>query len=623
MAEDESKGSGGLIRWLGRLTRQSQLDFFPVRRAFSGYNAELLKKDALAGVNVALLAFPQGMAYAMIAGLPVEYGLFGSAFALILGMLFSGSKFIVLGPTNATSVMLLSTFSTLGAMTIAQKAAVVPSMLLMVGVFLVVGAILRMASLIQFVSRTVVTGYIMAAAVLIMVNQVKNLVGFSFSADEKAVSFVDVCRLTFLKLSELSWGEWTTWYPLLLGVLTLIIFLLLQKRFSALPNVALTLVGGALLHFAATRIFDSNMGVEMLSSPDAGGLALSMPRFEVEQIRMMLGAALAMALLCVLEGLSIGKLLAARQGRRLDANQEMFSMGMANLGCSVLGGMAASGSLTRSALNATSGAATQFSSLISGGLCLVGVFTIGQYISLVPKPCLAVMVMVIGYSLFNRKQYRIVTGTTLSDAVVFWITFLTGLVFALDFAIYVGVGASIVLYLRQAAAPHLVEYGFTDEGQLQELEARKRTDMEISIVHVEGELFFGAADLFLEQTRRFCADPNLKVVILKMRNARNMDATSCMALEELVRYMRISDQHIIVCEVKSDIMRVMQKSGLQELIGAENLFQDESKNPTMSAAKAVRRARDVVGTSKMKVSIYVDSWKSKDDQSEKKSTNPD
>lgn len=623
MEEGSSKRSGGLIGWLGRLTRQSQLDFLPARRALSGYNSGLLKKDALAGVNVALLAFPQGMAYAMIAGLPVEYGLFGSAFALILGMLFSGSKFIVLGPTNATSVMLLSTFSTLGALTIAEKAAVVPSMLMMVGLFLLFGALLRMASLIQFVSRTVVTGYIMAAAVLIMVNQVKNLVGFSFAPDEKAVSFVDVCRLTFLKLSEMSWSEGETWYPIVLGGLTLVIFLLLQKKFSTLPNVALTLVAGALLHFGASRILHSDMGVEMLSSPDAGGLALSMPKFELEQIRMLLGASLAMALLCVLEGLSIGKLLAARQGRRLDANQEMFSMGMANLGCSVLGGMAASGSLTRSALNASSGAASQFSSLISGGLCLIGVFTIGQYISLVPKPCLAVMVMVIGYSLFNRKQYRIVTKTTLSDAVVFWITFLTGLVFALDFAIYVGVGASIILYLRQAAAPHLVEYGFTDEGHLQELVARKRTDMEISIVHVEGELFFGAADLFLEQTRRFCADPNLKVVILKMRNARNMDATSCMALEELVRYMRQSDQHIIVCEVKSDIMGVMQKSGLKDLIGAENLFEDISKNPTMSAAKAVRRARDVVGTSKMKVSIYVDSLKTKGDNTEKKSTTPE
>ena len=175
MAEN-SKGIVSIFGWLARLTRQSQLDFFPASHALVGYDKSKFRSDFLAGVNVALLAFPQGMAYAMIAGLPVEYGLFGSAFALILGMLFSGAKFIVLGPTNATSVMLLSTFSTLGAMTLAQKAAVVPSLLVMVGLFLVVGAILRMASMIQFVSRTVVTGYIMAAAVLIMVNQVRNLV---------------------------------------------------------------------------------------------------------------------------------------------------------------------------------------------------------------------------------------------------------------------------------------------------------------------------------------------------------------------------------------------------------------------------------------------------------------
>ena len=621
MAEN-SKGIGSIFGWLARLTRQSQLDFFPVRHALSGYDKSKFRSDFLAGVNVALLAFPQGMAYAMIAGLPVKYGLFGSAFALILGMLFSGAKFIVLGPTNATSVMLLSTFSTLGAMTLVQKAAVVPSLLIMVGIFLVVGAILRMASMIQFVSRTVVTGYIMAAAVLIMVNQVRNLVGFEFSPEDRAVSFVDVCRLTFLKLAEMPWGEWLTWYPILLGGVTVGIFLLLQIRFAALPNVALTLVAGATLHWLATLVANIDLGVEMLSSPEAGGLSLNLPTFELEQMRMLIGAAVAMSLLCVLEGLSIGKLLAARQGKRLDANQEMFSMGMANLGCGVLSGMAASGSLTRSALNATSGAATQVSSLISGLLCLGGVFTIGQYISLVPKPCLAVMVMVIGYSLFSRKQYRIVTKTTLSDAVVFWVTFLTGLVFALDFAIYVGVGASIILYLRQAAAPHLVEYGFTEEGQLQELETRKRTDMEISIVHVEGELFFGAADLFLEQTRRFCADSNLKVVILKMRNARHMDATSCMALEELVRYMRQSEQHILVCEVKKDILQVMTKSGLRDLIGGDNLFEDVSNNPTMSAAKAVRRAREIVGTDKMKVSIYVDSFKQKKsrEREDKKST---
>ena len=322
----------------------------------------------------------------------------------------------------------------------------------------------------------------------------------------------------------------------------------------------------------------------MLASPAAGSLQITWPQFNLEQFRMLFGTALALALLCVLEGLSIGKSLAARKGLRLDANQEMFSMGMANLGCSLLSGMAASGSLTRSALNASSGAVTQVSSLISGVLCLVGVFTLGQFIGLVPKPCLAVMVMVIGVSLFNLKQYRMVTRATFSDSVVFWITLVTGLFFALDFAIYVGVGASILLYLRKAADPHLVEYGFTEEGELQELEKRQRSDLEISIVHVEGELFFGAADLFLEQIRRFCADPNLKVVILKMRNARHLDATSCMALEELIQFMRQSEQHILVCEVKKDTLRVFKKSGLYSLLGEITFSTILGLNPTYSAA---------------------------------------
>ncbi len=604
------QGKDGGWEFLARLARQSQLDFFPVRKALKGYSKTAFSGDAMAGINVALLTFPQGMAYAMIAGLPVEYGLFGSAIASVLGTMFSGSKFIVLGPTNATSVMMLSTFSTLGALTLAQKAAVIPSMLFMVGVFLTVGAMFRMASMIQFVSRTVVTGYVMAAALLIMVNQVKNLVGFQVYPGEKAVTFLDVSLLTFQKLTGMHWEALETWYPIILGAGTLGIYLALQKRLPTLPNVALALIMGSVLHEFAHAWFPGSIpGIEMLASPEAGGIRLSFPAFEMEQMRMLIGAAVAMSLLCLLEGLSIGKLLAARQGKRLDANQEMFGLGIANLGCSVLGGMAASGSLTRSALNANCGAKTQVSSLFCGGFCMAGILTIGKYISHVPKTCLAIMIMVIGYSLFNRKQYRMVTHSTISDAVVFWVTFVSGLVFALDFAIYVGVGASIILYLRKAAAPQMVEYGFNDKGQLQELATRKRSDMEISIVHVEGELFFGAADFFLEQTRRFCADPNLKVVILKMRNARNMDATSCMAMEELVRYMRKSEQHILVCEVKDGILKVLKKSGLWGLIGEENLFLDDSKNPTLSAAKAVRRAKQIVGTDKMKVSIYVDSVK--------------
>ena len=166
---------------------------FPALKVLRDYNTGKLKRDFLAGINVALLAFPQGMAYAMIAGLPIEYGLYGSAIALIVGMLFAGSHFVVLGPTNATSVLLLSTFSTVGMVTLVEKASIVPTLLLLVGLFLILGALLRTASLIQYVSKTVVTGYIMAAASLIIVNQVQSLLGFQFGEGREQFPFLMSC----------------------------------------------------------------------------------------------------------------------------------------------------------------------------------------------------------------------------------------------------------------------------------------------------------------------------------------------------------------------------------------------------------------------------------------------
>ena len=141
----------------------NRIDFFPIRSSLHRYSRQKAHGDIRAGLNVALLAFPQGMAYASIAGLPIEYGVYGSAVAAIVGPIFSGSRFIMLGPTNATSVLLFTTFLALDVAP-AEKIALVPTLLLMVGFFLVLGAILRVANLIQYVSRTVVTGYITAAA---------------------------------------------------------------------------------------------------------------------------------------------------------------------------------------------------------------------------------------------------------------------------------------------------------------------------------------------------------------------------------------------------------------------------------------------------------------------------
>jgi SulP family sulfate permease len=585
------------------------LDFFPIRRSLSGYKGDFkghLLGDTRAGINVALLAFPQGMAYALIAGLPIQYGIYGSAIAAMVAPIFAKSHYITLGPTNATSVMLLSAFASLGIAG-AHMLSLVPLLILMVGLFVVVGAYFKVANFVQYISRSVITGYITAAALLIIANQVPKALGLSLP--RKGATFYDSLTLISSHID--------TMHGVTVGIslATMVLYIVLNRFFKALPNVAICLIAIS----GGTALFvGQDAGVSLLSGINAADWSFQAPSLAWSDIQLLASPALAIALLCILEGISIGKSLAAKTGARLNANQAMFSIGMANIGCAFFSGMPASGSLTRSSLSATSGGRSVLASYISGVIVFIGAFVLGPYTKFIPQSTLAVLVIAIGISLLNKHAIRIVTRATKSDAVVFGTTFISGLIMPLDSAIYIGVGISIILFLKKVARPEMVEYAFNEEGHLAEVETpEQRGTPEVSIVHVEGELFFGAADLFQDQMRRICEDPNLKIVVLKMRNAHNMDATAVMALEELLRYMGEKHRYLILSEVKADLIRVLKNSGLYDYIEERNIFTDEPSNPTLSTAKALKRAKEHLGDTAANVSIYVDPIRDKQKKGER------
>jgi SulP family sulfate permease len=585
------------------------LDFFPLRESLSGYQNDFkghLVGDTRAGLNVALLAFPQGMAYALIAGLPIQYGIYGSAIAGMVAPIFAKSHYITLGPTNATSVMLLSAFASLGIAG-TQMLNLVPLLILMVGLFVVAGAYFKVANFVQYISRSVITGYITAAALLIIANQIPKVLGLSLP--RKGATFYDSIILIASSI------ETVHWITVGISLVTVVMYIWLNRFFKALPNVAICLITLSLL---AALTVGHDTGVAFLSGINAADWSFQAPSLSLANIQLLASPALAIALLCILEGISIGKSLAAKTGARLDANQAMFSIGMANIGCAFFSGMPASGSLTRSTLSATSGSCTVLASYISGVIVFIGAFVLGPYTRFIPQSTLAVLVIAIGISLLNKHAIRIVTRSTKSDAIVFGTTFISGLLMPLDMAIYVGVGISIILFLKKVARPEMIEYAFNEEGYLAEVKTPEQRSMpEVSIVHVEGELFFGAAELFRDQMRRICEDPNLKIVVLKMRNAHNMDATAMMALEELLLYMADKNRYLILSEVKTDLIRVLQNSGVYDSIEARNIFTDEPSNPTLSTAKALKRAKAHLGDDVAKVSIYIDPVRDKQKKGER------
>jgi len=574
----------------------NSIDFCPLLKTLSGYRIAYLGGDLRAGLNVALLAFPQGMAYALIAGLPIEYGIYGSAVAALVGPIFAKSRYITMGPTNATSVLLLSAFASLG-ITGSEQLMLVPLLVLLTGVFIMLGAYFKVANLVQYISRSVITGYITAAALLIITNQIPKTLGLDLDGQKGA---------TFFESVQLIAGALNTTQSVTLGVslLTALLFILLSWKFKSLPNVAISLI---VLSVVSALWIDGTHEVAHLSQIDTHAWTLSVPQVSLDALSLLAGPALAIALLCVLEGISIGKSLAAKTGARLDANQAMFSIGASNIACALLSGMPASGSLTRSSLAESSGIHTPVASILSGLIILAGAFAVGPFTKYIPQCTLAVLVIAIGISLINKRTIKIVTRATRSDAIVFGMTFGSSMLLPLDTAIYIGVGVSIMLFLKKVARPDMVEYAFNEKGELAEMPNQSSRELpEVSIVHVEGELFFGAADLFRDQMRRICEDPNLKIVVLKMRNAHHMDATGVMALEELVRYMNEMGRYLILSEAKVDLIRVLKNAGLYDYIEARNIFTDDPQNPTLSTALALRRAKEHLGDADANVSIYVD-----------------
>ncbi len=600
------------IRWLlkravagiGGFVRENTIDPLPIRHGFRGYRLADVRGDAASGLNVALLSFPQGMAYAAIADLPVQYGIVSGAVASIIAPLFAGSRHTILGPTNATAFLLFAQFA---AFTAADRLFYLPLLVLFTGILLVAGALFRVGELIQYVSRSVVVGYITGAAVLIMANQLGTLLGIARpeTPSDAPKTFFTILQTTLSSLDALQWqaaalagATFALWSLLTLRLPKLPVFAIVLVVMSGIYGLLHQFAGWNLATFTAFSLADLAPRL-----PEIG------PRGFFSDVSRLIGIAFSLAFLAALENSVMSKTLASRVGDRPDVNQDMLGVGMANLANAFTGGMPASGSLTRSALNFSSGAISRLSSIISGLLCLAALVLLGKYMGLVPKPVLAALVVCIAISVINRHHIRISLAATPEDAAVLLTTFVASLLLPLNVAIFLGVGISIMLYLRNASRPYLAEYEFSEEGELVEADKGRREIPAISIVHVEGDLFFGAAELFRTQIQKTSLDPALKVIILRLKNARHLDATSVVALEELVQYLRSHDRHVILSGAPKDVYRVLKNAGSVEVIGRENIFVNHPRNPNLSTRQALKRAQELLGTEEADIRIFFDPTK--------------
>ncbi|MFZ9979044.1 MAG: SulP family inorganic anion transporter [Opitutales bacterium] len=574
-------------RQLAALPRPKLLPFVEVTRGMDG---PTFRADLVAGLNVALLAFPMSMAFAMKAGLPVWCGLVGCGVAAAVAPLFSGSANLSAGPTNASAALLLGAFATLGAVTPELRAAALPTLVLMTGGFLLLASWLRLSGFADFVPRTVISAYIAAAALRVIALQLPTALGMP--GDHAGESLPEVLWHAFRMGRTLINPE------LGLALITGVAYFLLRPRYGAgkaILGAVLVATFGAMLaqNVAHAQGAQADL-VGYVGQAAQAGAALRLPDFSARTFSTLFSPALALAVLVVIEGTANARASALKTGRPSDLHQEVYGLGMANLVCAFTGGMAASGSISRSALNVASGARTAMASLLCGLFILGALFLARPVVAVVPLSTLAILVILAELELANLSAVKLILRSGAQDRTVFLVTFATALLAPLDVAIFLGTAVAVAFYLRQTSTPEVVEYDFSESGEILE-RPKGQASTGISILHVEGSLHFGATQAFHEHLRRASADPNLKVLVLKFREALHLDANGVLLLRDLAETLKSDGRHLILCEAKADTMRIIVNAGLDRAVGQENVFPYDEAQPNLALAQAVRRARELAG----------------------------
>lgn len=563
--------------------------FSSLRNDLSSTTWQTLRTDAVAGVTVALLAIPQTMAYALLAGLPMSCGIFAAIFSAVIATICGSSRHLVVGPSSAIAIMIqVGTAQILythfrdfdGPEREFMAINILMQLTLMVGFFQLAAAGLKLGRLIQFVSHPVIIGYLIGVACAMGVTQLYTFLGLPkydgvYSTYDRLVNLVMSIDLIHLPTT-------------LFGLLSLILFVALRKIDPRIPAgvIGLFLVSCIVsveAEMTENGFFGSAFEAERVYHValvgDTGLLnglipSVAFPYFSWELINGMIPFAFAVSLLSVLESTSIAKSISAATGQRLSVNQEILGLGLGNLVSSFVGAMPVSGSPSRSALNFYMGAQTRFSSFFSAAFVALFLFIFEPLISQIPLTALAALLILTAPKMINRKQLTLCLNATSSDAFVLWATVFSCLFFSLEVAFYIGVGLSITLYLKKAAKPLLSECIVDDFGAVHPLGVgQKVKNRRVRLIKVEGELFFGAAEIFNSTLRTLSlADSMSKVIILEMKNARDMDATACLALQQLHNYLSRSGRHLVICGITPPVWKVLNNADLVMEIGKENLF---------------------------------------------------
>ena len=550
------------------------------------YQSGFLSRDVLASVAVILVCVPQGVAYAMIAGLPPAMGLYAAAVPAIVGSLFRSSRHVITGPTNAVSILVGTGVAAEFAGSGADPIHIGITLALIVGVVQLLAGVLRLNVLVDYISNPVLRGYITGAAILIAAGQLANV-----TATEGTTSVLG--KMIWVWVSDLRNASPTA-FAFALG--TIVIVVGLRRIDSRLPGPILAMAGSIglaqLLDLPAQGL---RVAGDIARTP-LGFPPLTLPSLDL--VYVLLPLAGACTVLSLVESTSSARAIATKTGQRLDISAEFTGQGLANLAAAFFGGYPVSGSLTRSALNVRAGAHTRLAGAFSGLMMLLVLLVLGPLVDETPIASLAGLLLVVAADLIDWRNIRETVRGTISDRTAFVVTVLGTWALPLDQAIYLGVGISLVLFLRHARLLTVREMTIGEKGRFREVEPEPddsgRQCSAIRILNLTGPLFFAVAGELRSNLNRIIDEREIRVLILRIRQAQDVDATTASVLETVGSSLQRAGKTLLLIGMRPAAMQLLDDTGIAERLGRENLFSAQSGWFT-AMESALRRALELAG----------------------------
>jgi len=552
----------------------------------ANYRVSFLMRDLASAIALVFLAVPQGVAYAMIAGLPPVAGLYAASIPTIVGSLLRSSRYVVTGPTNAVSLLVGSVVTGVTARTGASPMEIGITLAFLVGVIQVAAGMLRLDVSVYFISSPVLFGYMTGAAVLIVVGQLGNATGTHAATGNLAQKITEWIQ---------GLGD-SDPIAVMFTVGTLAIVLGLRRADRRIPAAMIAMAAAtAACWFGGFHDRGLRVVADVVPVP-SGFPPLTVP--SLAGAGALLSGAIACTVVSLVEGSSVARAIAARHEERLDMNAEFTGQGFANLAAAFSGGYPVGGSLSRSALNERSGAATRLSSAFSGVLLLLVLLVLGPLVNETPLAALAGLLFVIAVDLIEISRIRLTLRGTASDRIAFCATLFGTWVFSLDYAIYLGVAISLAFFLRRARLLTMRELAISEDGRISEMEpqlgAAARRCAAIRIVNLSGPVFFAVSGELDAALERLIRDPELRVLIVRMRQAQYLDVTTANVLEAAAQKLARTRRVLLLLGVRRPAMEFLERTGLRARIGDENVFPIEPGWFTATES-GLRRALAQVG----------------------------